>query len=436
MKYTVMQCCKGYAVLMDEDSRFVFAANKNYEVGQLVTNPFIMSNDRNCERNIPAVIKVISTAAACVALISGLGYGYYARNLKTYSVVTISSDSNISMELNKSGKVIRLESDTDNGKAIIEKTSVKGLDKITATNEILQAEISHGYISDGDVIDVYVSGSSDAENSSLLNSIENELPEMDVKVNIHHGKVDKHNRDEIGNDSIKPDKGNKNDRDDATPVKPAVTTATKAVDASDKNKPVATKPVPVQTAPVAGDKFERPGREDGAGRIDRDERPDKVTPEIDKRPEPEKKPEQITPPVVDGEKPVAPETPETPEAPKPVTPEERPGREEGKWSSDIESGKLPHHYKEYDSNLAGAGWTNQKEILQDKPAEDTEQIQPDNSDVNCNWDYNCNQDYSWGYGYGYGDCNWGSNYNGECNWSCDNNWCNFGNVPVENNVTE
>jgi len=33
MKYIVMECHEGYAVLMDEESRFVNAANMHYEVG-------------------------------------------------------------------------------------------------------------------------------------------------------------------------------------------------------------------------------------------------------------------------------------------------------------------------------------------------------------------------------------------------------------------
>lgn len=309
MKYTVMQCCKGYAVLMDEESRFIFAANKNYEVGQLVTNPFIMANDKYCERNISAVIKFVSSAVACIALITGIGYSYYARNLKTYSVVTISSDSNISMKLNKSGKVICLESDTDDGKEIIEKTSVKGMDKLTATNEILQTEISEGYISNGDTIDVYVSGSNDSENKSLLNSFEKELPKMDVKIKVHQGKPDKHSHKKPDIDKItpKPDKGNK---DDIAPVNPAVTTATQAVDAPDKNKPVINKPAVVPEIP---DKAEKPVKEDKA------EKPDKKNPEV------------IAPPDVNGDKPVPPE-----EITPPVN---------GKENVEIEDINPPHQHR-------------------------------------------------------------------------------------------
>ena len=43
MKYLVMECHAGYAVLMDEASRFVRAANLHYEIGQTVTDPVLMT---------------------------------------------------------------------------------------------------------------------------------------------------------------------------------------------------------------------------------------------------------------------------------------------------------------------------------------------------------------------------------------------------------
>ena len=42
MKYVVMECHDGYAVLMDEGAGFVQAANLHYSVGQTVTDPLIM----------------------------------------------------------------------------------------------------------------------------------------------------------------------------------------------------------------------------------------------------------------------------------------------------------------------------------------------------------------------------------------------------------
>lgn len=37
MKYLVMECHRGYAVVLDEEGRFLKAANLNYTVGQELT---------------------------------------------------------------------------------------------------------------------------------------------------------------------------------------------------------------------------------------------------------------------------------------------------------------------------------------------------------------------------------------------------------------
>lgn len=329
MKYIVMQCCKGYAVLMDEESKFVFAANKGYEVGETVVNPVIMTNDRDDNRNITAVIKVIAAAAACVAIITGMGYSYYAQNLKTYSVVTITSDSAISMELNKTGKVIRLTSDTDYGKEIIEKTDVKGMDKLTAANEILQTEISDGHISNGDTVDVYVSGSDTAKTDSLRTELESELPKLDLKVNIHDGKAGKHDKiktktkdkelplkEKDKTDNIK-DNNVKND--DITSV-PPVTTATAPTHKHDEVKPAVSEPAAAPVPPVNADKESLNDKKEPQG----NPVPDEVVPPVAETP------------VIEGEKPVPPQTPDR---------NEKPAKHD-KDNTGNEKPVLPHHNRE------------------------------------------------------------------------------------------
>lgn len=182
MKYIVMQCCKGYAVLMDENGGYVFAANMNYETGQTVTNPIIMS-ERSAQKKAPVIIKTIAAAAACVGILSVSAFSYYSENLKTCSTVRITSGTDIVMELNRSGKVLRLESDTEYGKKIIEKINFKGKDKFTTANEILKAEISEGYLSDGDTVEVYVKSDNNSDCTAMKEKLETELPELDINVN-------------------------------------------------------------------------------------------------------------------------------------------------------------------------------------------------------------------------------------------------------------
>lgn len=45
MKYLVLECSNSYAVLLDEDGRFVKSANLGYEVGDTVRQPILMQDE-------------------------------------------------------------------------------------------------------------------------------------------------------------------------------------------------------------------------------------------------------------------------------------------------------------------------------------------------------------------------------------------------------
>ena len=79
MKYIVMECHKGYAVLMDEESRYMKAANLRYVVGQTVTTPVLMEFSAGEERRISFYVTRFAAAAACLALAVSAGSFYYTR---------------------------------------------------------------------------------------------------------------------------------------------------------------------------------------------------------------------------------------------------------------------------------------------------------------------------------------------------------------------
>ncbi|WP_295068539.1 hypothetical protein [Ruminococcus sp.] len=182
MKYIVMECHEGYAVLMDEESRFVNAANMHYEVGQSVTDPIIM-NEEHTARRITFTAGKLIAAAACLVIFASAGSIYYSRNLKPHSTVLISSDANIRMEVNKKGKVLHIVSDSEIGKDILKDYNGKGKDKLTVANEIIELEKEKGYISDGDTIDVYISSDNSDDYRSIKSDLENGI--TDIKVEVH-----------------------------------------------------------------------------------------------------------------------------------------------------------------------------------------------------------------------------------------------------------
>ena len=148
MKYMVMECHEGYAVLMDEESRFVQAANLRYKVGQTVTDPVLMNAEELNRGRISMHISKFVAAAACLTIAVSAGAFYYSSNYKTHSTVLISSEANVRMELNKKGKVLNISTENADSDEIIKNYDGKGKDMLDAANDIIDIEKDKGESSD------------------------------------------------------------------------------------------------------------------------------------------------------------------------------------------------------------------------------------------------------------------------------------------------
>ena len=66
MKYLVMEIHPGYAVVLDEEGRFIKAANLHYEIGQKVTDIIEMQvSNTSPRRKTGKIITGIAAMAAC-----------------------------------------------------------------------------------------------------------------------------------------------------------------------------------------------------------------------------------------------------------------------------------------------------------------------------------------------------------------------------------
>ena len=182
MKYVVMECHDGYAVLMDEGAGFVQAANLHYSVGQTVTDPLIMQESGpeqkkfTIRRILPA-----AAAAACLALASTAGIAYYTGKYKTHSVVVMSSDANIKMYLNKQGEVLSLQGEDEYAEEILKDYDGKLKSKIDVANDLLAKQIEEGRLNNDDTVDFYLSAK-DAEFDSYKTEFETEIQQVKVTV--------------------------------------------------------------------------------------------------------------------------------------------------------------------------------------------------------------------------------------------------------------
>lgn len=182
MKYLVTECHEGYAVLMDEASRFVFAANLRYEVGQTVTDPILMEEPKTHITRSTAVR--ITSAAACLLLLSAAGFRYYLQSWKTQSVVLMNSELQIEMELNSRGQVISLKSDTEDGKALLKEYNGKRKPQIDVVNDLVKLQKDKGILSDGDTVDFYITSDNENDYKIYKTELEQSIPKMQINVSV------------------------------------------------------------------------------------------------------------------------------------------------------------------------------------------------------------------------------------------------------------
>ena len=116
MKYLVMECHPGYAILLDEEGRFRKAANLHYKVGQTVRDPVWMRTERR--RPARWVRSGIAAAAACLLLF--LGVQFYQGYLQPYSFIYLTINPEVRMNLNRQGTVVGLAGTNADGEALLE----------------------------------------------------------------------------------------------------------------------------------------------------------------------------------------------------------------------------------------------------------------------------------------------------------------------------
>lgn len=183
MKYLVMECHKAYAVLMDEDSRFVNAANMHYEVGQVVTDPILMESDKTTPVMSKKFIIRTIAAAACIAIVSLAGMHFFIKAPEEpHTVIFVSAAADIKMELDGKGSVISITSDTEKGKEIIKKfkeTHKVNEDRVDLASDILEFQIENGYISSGDTVEVLLP-SDNSNNKTYKEEFKSEIVKHDL----------------------------------------------------------------------------------------------------------------------------------------------------------------------------------------------------------------------------------------------------------------
>ena len=161
MRYLVMECHPGYAVLLDEAGRFLKAANLRYEVGQTVYDPVLMKERSEKKGHIVRwVSSGVAAIAACLLLF--FGFGYYQAYMQTYSSIYLSINPEVRMDLNRQGTVVGLAGTNEDGTLLLEGYDGRGKDKVTVADELIDRAIAMGFLSEGGRVTFSIDSPDDA----------------------------------------------------------------------------------------------------------------------------------------------------------------------------------------------------------------------------------------------------------------------------------
>ena len=147
MSYLVMECHPSYAVLLDEEGRFLKAANLRYEMGQTVYAPVLMKETPKRQRHTMRWISSIAAAAACFLLFFGISH--YQNYLQPYSSIYLTINPEVQMDLNRRGIVVKLSGANEDGEILLEGYDGKGKDKVIVADELIDRAIEMGFLSEG-----------------------------------------------------------------------------------------------------------------------------------------------------------------------------------------------------------------------------------------------------------------------------------------------
>lgn len=257
-----MECFDSYAVLIDEEGRFVKSANMGYEVGATVQNPVLMMDEPmikdQTKSKVP--IRLVSGLVAIAAMITlFFGYIFYQENFAPYTTIFMAINPEVEMVLNKKGEVLEVNGTNEDGRILAKNYEIISNDKTAVANDLVDRAIELGFLADGGRVSIAI----DTPDQALFEEYGMELRrELDGRISITIEITDLENRNTRPNEptpeptpkpTVPEDDSNYDDTDyddsdyDDTQSKPAPVAPAAPVAPPTKKTPA--KPTPVKPAP-------------------------------------------------------------------------------------------------------------------------------------------------------------------------------------------
>ena len=171
MKYLVMECHPGYAVVLSQDGRFIKTANLNYDVGETVSDIIIMdSKPKNRLRRLFILI-----AALLCAALAALAVWYYA--LAPAGTISLAVNPKVTITVNRLFYVLSAEGLNDDGRRLVDEESTLFRRAEEFADDLVERAYLLDYLDDGGTILLNVTSDSDSWKANTENRLLDKLSE-------------------------------------------------------------------------------------------------------------------------------------------------------------------------------------------------------------------------------------------------------------------
>lgn len=171
MKYLVLECGLSYAIVLDEEGRFLKVANLGYQVGETIDHIVLFTQPRQ-KTSLRRRVLSLAAVAACLCLIAFLTLEYV---LLPVGSVRLQINPDVSIEINRLNYVIGLEPFNDDGEALIDGYSYSWKTTETVSDELADLAMELGYLQEGGNIRLTVDSNDDEWKTATEEKILTEL---------------------------------------------------------------------------------------------------------------------------------------------------------------------------------------------------------------------------------------------------------------------
>ena len=183
MNYLVMETHPAYAVVLDEEGRFLKTANLGYQVGQVVEQVV----ELRCPPKRRPPLRAIAGGLALAACLCLFFFGVWQPNFLPYGSLQIQINPEVELEVSRNGRVLSLEGRNEEGEALAEGLRFYGRDSGEMVRQLVERAIEMGWLPEGGEVSIRALGGSEdwqvREQGALKAQLESQFGEA-IRVSV------------------------------------------------------------------------------------------------------------------------------------------------------------------------------------------------------------------------------------------------------------